>query len=75
MVNQLPLRFNDPKFQRFDVQTFRPSDVSTFRRLPHPLSPIAQTTPLCLIYIVAVLSSPFCVRGIAISSRLGGRYE
>ncbi len=50
--------------------------VSTFRRLhPLPLSPIAQTLPLCLIYIVAVLSSPFCVRGIAHSSRLGGRHE
>jgi hypothetical protein len=39
------------------------------------LSSIAQTTPLCLIYIVAVLSSPLCVRGIALSSRLGGHHE
>ena len=39
------------------------------------LSSIAQTAPLCLFYIVAVLSSPLCVRGIALSSRLGGCHE
>lgn len=58
------------------VSTFKPTDASTSRRLhPLPLSLIGQTPPLCLIYIVAVLSSPLCVRGIARSSRLGGCHE
>jgi hypothetical protein len=47
----------------FDLATFRHGDVRT---LPIPLYPTAQTTPPFLVYTVPVLSSPLCVRGIAL---------
>src|SRR5467141_2153221 len=40
-----------------------------------PLSQTGQTPTPSFIYIIAALSSPHCTRGIAHSSRLGGRHE
>ena len=42
---------------------------------PIPLSPTAQTTTPSRMYIVPVLSSPLCIRGIALSFRVGGYHE
>ena len=40
-----------------------------------PLSPTGQTATPSSLYILPVLSCPFCFRGIALSSHLGGRHE
>src|SRR5712664_387374 len=47
----------------------------TSHGLPIPLSPTAQTTTPSRMYIVPVLSSPLCIRGIALSFRVGGYHE
>src|ERR1700719_505114 len=40
-----------------------------------PLSTTEQPTPSSVLYIVSVLSSPLCIRGIARSFCVGGRHE
>jgi hypothetical protein len=44
-------------------------------RVPTPLSPTGQTATPSSMYILPVLSCPFCIRGTAHSSRLGGHHE
>ena len=52
-----------------------PPVTSHQSRVPIPLSPTPQTAVPSSVYILPVLSCPFCFRRIAHSSRLGGRHE
>jgi hypothetical protein len=65
-----------PSALRVWLLTSHQSRVTSHQsRVPTPLSPTGQTATPSSMYILPVLSCPFCIRGTAHSSRLGGHHE